>query len=222
MMTNTQIKELFFQQWDAYASGIIEDSDLNSIFNKASLSIFKKLYNNLDLDNSYTTELAPLLKSTTISNSTATINLNQDLLASNPYEKLINVTVTYVDGSKVYTNKVAQPLNDAEVISPYSQGTYRYPRYRYSSTPTSGFTGNESVITIYPTTNITSKTIRYFRDYIPFEFGVGGFDAATCPYGNKTIQMLLDEALKLAGNAYREAQFFQTQSAVQTLDNNNL
>ena len=66
MMTNTQIKELFFQQWDAYASGIIEDSDLNSIFNKASLSIFKKLYNNLDLDNSYTTELAPLLKSTTI------------------------------------------------------------------------------------------------------------------------------------------------------------
>ena len=186
------------------------------------MSVFKKLMNNLDLDNSYTTELAPLIKVTTISNSNSTINLNQDLIADNPYEKLVDLTVSFLDGTNAYTHKVAQPLNDAESISPYSQGTYRYPRYRYSSTNSSGYTGDESVITIYPTSNITSKTIRYIRSYVPFNYGDAGFESANCPYGNRTIQMLLDESLKLAGNAYREANFFQTQSAVQTLDNNNI
>lgn len=221
-MTNQDIKNQALTIWDSYASGIIEDSDLNNFFNKASLSVFKKLYNSLDMDNSYTTELAPLLKEQTVSNTDAYIDTVNDIGdANNIFERLVNLQVTYTVGSKTYT-KVAQPLNDAEAISPYSQGTYRYPRYRYRSTVDDGsYGGNTIMIYIYPSTNITSKTVRYFRDFVTFNFGDAGFEAATCPYGNKTIQMLIDEALKIAAEAYREDGFFQAQSNVQMNDNIN-
>jgi hypothetical protein len=220
-MTNQEIKNIFNQQWDAYASGIIEDSDLNSIFIKSTQIVLKKLYNQLDLDNSYTTELAPLLKEATLATNTAYVDFATDLGATDPFERLVNLEVTYSAGGITYT-KVAQPLNDSEAISPYSQGTYRYPRYRYSSTPTSGYTGSSSRVYIYPSTNITSKNVRYFRDLYPYNWGNGAFEAATSFYGNMTNEMIIDNALQIAANAYREDSFFQTQSGVQANDNRGI
>lgn len=217
-MTNQEIKDIFNQQWDAYASGIIEDSELNSIFQKSTQITLKKLYNQLDLDNAFTTELAPLLKETTLSGSASVIDFAVDLPATDPFERLVNLEVTYVVNGTTYT-KIAQPLNDAEVISPYSQGTFRYPRYRYRSTLTSGYTGNSTVVNIYPSTNITSKNVRYFRDLFPYDFADANFLAATSFYGNMTNEMIIDNALQIAANAYRESGFFQTQSAVQANDN---
>lgn len=217
-MTNQEIKDIFNQQWDAYASGIIEDPELNSIFQKSTQIVLKKLYNQLDLDNSFTTELAPLLKETVLSSSASAIDFAADLPATDPFERLVNLEVTYVVNGVTYT-KIAQPLNDAEVISPYSQGTYRYPRYRYRSSLTSGYTGNSTIVNIYPSTNITSKNVRYFRDLFPYDFGNIAFEAATSFYGNMTNEMIIDNALQIAANAYRENGFFQTQSAVQANDN---
>lgn len=217
-MTNQEIKDIFNQQWDAYASGIIEDSELNSIFQKSTQITLKKLYNQLDLDNAFTTELAPLLKETVLSGSASVIDFAVDLPATDPFERLVNLEVTYVVNGTTYT-KIAQPLNDAEVISPYSQGTFRYPRYRYRSTLTSGYTGNSTVVNIYPSTNITSKNVRYFRDLFPYDFADANFLAATSFYGNMTNEMIIDNALQIAANAYRESGFFQTQSAVQANDN---
>lgn len=221
-MTNQEIKNIFNQQWDAYASGIIEDSDLNSIFQKSTQVVLKKLYNELDLDNSFTTELAPLLKEVVLATTTAVVNFSTDLPALDPFERLVNLEVTYVVGGTTYT-KVAQPLNDSEVISPYSQGTYRYPRYRYLSTANgAAYTGNATVINIYPNTNITSKNVRYFRDLYPYDFGSAPFLSANSFYGNMTNNMIIDNALQIAANAYREDSFFQTQSAVQANDNRGI
>lgn len=217
-MTNQEIKNIFNQQWDAYASGIIEDSDLNSIFQKSAQIVLKKLYNQLDLDNSFTTELAPLLKEFVLGTSSSSIDFAADLPATDPFERLVNLEVTYVVNGVTYT-KIAQPLNDSEVISPYSQGTYRYPRYRYVSSLTSGYTGSSSIVNIYPSNNITSKNVRYFRDLFPYDFADASFLAATSFYGNMTNQMIIDNALQIAANAYRENGFFQTQSAVQANDN---
>lgn len=218
-MTNQEIKNIFDQQWDAYASGIIEDSDLNSIFQKSTQVVLKKLYNQLDLDNSFTTELVPLLKEVTLGNPDAYIDFAVDLPALDPFERLVNLEVTYVVGGTTYT-KIAQPLNDAEAISPYSQGTYRYPRYRYRSTANEvGYSGNSSIVNIYPSTNITSKNVRYFRDIYPYDFSDATFLAATSFYGNMTNEMIIDNALQIAANSYRENGFFQTQSAVQVNDN---
>jgi len=218
-MTNQEIKDIFNQQWDAYASGIIEDPELNNIFQKSTQVVLKKLYNQLDLDNAFTTELAPLLKEFVISNTDAVIDFASDLPATDPFERLVDLEVSYSVGGVVYT-KVAQPLNDAESISPYSRGTYRYPRYRYSSTlSTPNYGGNSSLIRIYPNTNITSKSVRYFRDLYPYDFADANFLAATSFYGNMTNQMIIDNALQIAANAYREDSFFNTQSAVQANDN---
>ena len=217
------IKNEFLNSWDSYASGVVEDTDINVFFQKGALSVFKKLYNNLDLDSSYTSELAPLMKQQTISSSQAYVDFASEVGdVNNPFERLVSLEVTYVVNNKTIGPKVAQPLNAAEQISPYSQGTYRYPRYQYRSTLDDGsYGGNSMRAYIYPSRAITAKTVTYFRDFIPFNFGDAGFEAAECPYGNKTIQMLVDEALKLAANAYREEGFFQTQTAVQTVDNIN-
>ena len=221
-MTNQEIKNIFDQQWDAYASGIIEDADLDSIFQKSTQITLKKLYNQLDLDNSFTTELVPLIKETTLATASSTINVVADLPATDPFERLVNLQITYTVGGVVYT-KIAQPLNDAEAISPYSQGTYRYPRYRYRSTANgASYTGNEGIIAIFPQTNITSKNVRYFRDLYPYDFGDAAFLAATSFYGNMTNEMIIDNALQIAANAYRENGFFQTQSAVQANDNRGI
>ena len=221
-MTNQEIKNIFDQQWDAYASGIIEDADLDSIFQKSTQVVLKKLYNQLDLDNSFTTELVPLIKETVLATTDSTINVVDDLPATDPYERLINLQVTYTVGGVVYT-KIAQPLNDSEVISPYSQGTYRYPRYRYLSTANGvPYTGNQGVISIFPQINITSKNVRYFRDLYPYDFGDAAFLAATSFYGNMTNEMIIDNALQIAANAYRENGFFQTQTAVQANDNRGI
>jgi hypothetical protein len=221
-MTNQEIKNIFDQQWDAYASGIIEDADLDSIFQKSTQVVLKKLYNQLDLDNSFTTELVPLIKETVLATTDSTINVVDDLPATDPYERLINLQVTYTVGGVVYT-KIAQPLNDSEVISPYSQGTYRYPRYRYLSTANGApYTGNQGVISIFPQINITSKNVRYFRDLYPYDFGDAAFLAATSFYGNMTNEMIIDNALQIAANAYRENGFFQTQTAVQANDNRGI
>lgn len=221
-MTNQEIKNIFDQQWDAYASGIIEDADLDSIFQKSTQVVLKKLYNQLDLDNSFTTELVPLIKETVLATTDSTINVVDDLPATDPYERLINLQVTYTVGGVVYT-KIAQPLNDSEVISPYSQGTYRYPRYRYLSTANGApYTGNQGVISIFPQINITSKNVRYFRDLYPYDFGDANFLAATSFYGNMTNEMIIDNALQIAANAYRENGFFQTQTAVQANDNRGI
>jgi hypothetical protein len=218
-MTNQEIKDIFNQQWDAYASGIIEDAELNSIFQKSAQVVLKKMYNQLGLDSSFTTELSPLLKEITLANTDAYIDCAADVPALDPFERLVNLQVTYVVGGTTYT-KIAQPLNDAEVISPYSQGTYRYPRYRYRSTANeANYTGNDTYIYIYPSTNITSKNVRYFRDVFPYDFGDATFLAATSFYGNMTNNMIIDNALQIAANAYREDSFFQTQSAVQANDN---
>lgn len=218
----SDVKTMANTLWDQYASGILEDSDWNVFFQKGALPVFKKLYNSLDADNSYTTELAPLLKEETIATSSEIINFATDVGdADNPFERLVNLQVTYTVGAKTYT-KYAQPLIDSEAISPFSQGSYRYPRYRYLSTNDDGSNGgNEMEVRIYPTDSITSKTVRYFRDFIPFNFGDAAFEAATCPYGNKTIQMLVDEAVKLAAASYREDGFFNVQSNVQVIDNQN-
>lgn len=217
-MTNQEIKDIFNQQWDAYASGIIEDPELNSIFQKSTQIVLKKLYNQLDLDNSFTTELAPLLKEVVLNTSDSFIDFSTALPATDPFERLVNLEVTYSVDGVTYT-KIAQPLNDSEAISPYSKGTYRYPRYRYSSSLTSGYSGSVSMVKIYPSVNITSKNVRYFRDLYPYDFGDANFLAATSFYGNMTNQMIIDNALQIAANAYRENGFFQTQSAVQANDN---
>jgi hypothetical protein len=220
-MTNQEIKDIFNQQWDAYASGIIEDPELDNIFHKSTQVVLKKLYNQLDLDNSFTTELAPLLKEFVLATNASSIDFAVDLPATDPFERLVNLEVTYVVNGVTYT-KIAQPLNDSEVISPYSQGTYRYPRYRYRSSLTSGYTGSSSIVNIYPSNNITSKNVRYFRDLFPYDFGSAPFLAATSFYGNMTNQMIIDNALQIAANAYREDSFFQTQSAVQANDNRGI
>jgi hypothetical protein len=88
-MTNQEIKNIFDQQWDAYASGIIEDADLDSIFQKSTQITLKKLYNQLDLDNSFTTELVPLIKETTLATASSTINVVADLPATDPDRKSV-------------------------------------------------------------------------------------------------------------------------------------
>jgi hypothetical protein len=56
----------------------------------------------------------------------------------------------------------------------------------------------------------------------PYDFGSAPFLAATSFYGNMTNQMIIDNALQIAANAYREDSFFQTQSAVQANDNRGI
>jgi hypothetical protein len=153
-----------------------------------------------------------------LATNASAIDFAVDLPATDPFERLVNLEVTYVVNGITYT-KIAQPLNDAEAISPYSQGTYRYPRYRYRSSLTSGYTGSSSIVNIYPSNNITSKNIRYFRDLFPYDFANAAFLSANSFYGNMTNQMIIDNALQIAANAYRENTFFQTQSAVQVNDN---
>lgn len=215
-MTNLEIKNIFFATWDDYASGEIDDNVLNSHFTKAALVTLKKMFNQYGIDNQYNTDLDPLLKQETLATSASTIDFVDDL--TDPFERLVNVQITYSVDGKTYT-KVAQPLNDNELMSPYSQGTYRYPRFMYKSALSTSGTANQNSIDLMPAVNITSKVVRYFRSYFPYNFGDSGFEAETSPYGNKTNQMIIDNALVIAGNAYREQQFLQTQAGIQTVNN---
>ena len=219
-MTNAEIKSLFFASWDAYVSGIIDDNTLNDHFTKAAMVSLKKLFNQMGLDNQYDTELDPLLKSETISTSASTIDFHSQL--TDPFERLVNLQITYNVSGKIYTDKAAQPLNDNEILSPYSQGTYRYPRFVYVSALSNSASANNSSVVLIPSTNITAKKVRYFREYFPFDFGNNTFESANSPYGTKTIQMIVDNALLIAANAYREDGFFQTQGAIENKDNINV
>jgi len=209
------VKNLFNTSWDSYASGQLEDPQLNDIFTKSTIIVLKKLYNELDFDNSITTELSPLIIEDTPAQVGGVVNLDAQL---NSFERLINVEVSYTGTPYGDITKVAQPIVDAEAMSQYSKGTYRYPRYRYFA----DIANSESSIKIFPPTNISAVNIRYFRDYYPYEFGNVVWEATDCMYGNRTVQMIVDEALKQAAATFREQPYFTMENTTQQQANQPL
>jgi len=189
--TTNQIKEKFWTYIDEYYTGYWDSQRLTYIFQKAVNNIIESKLNFEGSTDKVDDELAPLRVETT---NTFTGDFKLSLDAIN-YKKFGSLLVNYGYGLRVCT-----PMKLNENGSIYSTGTQRYPKYR-----TINESGTVKLI-LEPLTGVSSYNFIYYKapsvsDGTDISFTVSDY---TVKYPNKLVELIIEEASKIAGQIIRE------------------
>jgi hypothetical protein len=185
--TTTQIKEKFWTYIDEYYTGYWDNSRLTYIFQKALNNIIESKLNFEGSTDKIDDELTPLRREVTGTSLPITLSVIQ-------YKKLGSLLVDYGKGYRTCT-----PTKSNEIGSVYSKGTVRSPKYK---------TVNDAgtlKINVEPI-----GAINYFFTYYKnplvsdgtdIDFTISSYDVL---YPNKLIELIIEEASKIAGQIIRE------------------
>lgn len=192
--TTTQIKEKFWTYIDEYYTGYWDNTRLTYIFQKALNNIIESKLEFEGSTDKIDDELTPIRKELT--GSAATI----DLVSIN-YKKYGSLLVDYGKGFRTCT-----PTKSNEIGSVYSTGTARHPKYK---------TINDAgtlKLKIEPATGISSYFFTYYKtplvaDGTDIDFTIASYNVV---YPNKLIELIIEEASKIAGQIIREQELVVT------------
>lgn len=186
--TTTQIKEKFWTYIDEYYTGYWDNTRLTYIFQKALNNIIESKLNFEGSTDKVDDELTPLRREVTGTSLPITLSAIQ-------YKKLGSLLVNYGKGFRQCT-----PTKSNEIGSIYSTGTARYPKYK---------TINDAGVlklNVEPATGVTNYFFTYYKAPLVAEgtdinFTVSSYDVL---YPNKLIELIIEEASKIAGQIIRE------------------
>jgi|688.fasta_scaffold158785_2 hypothetical protein len=191
-MLTSEIKSRFKTLFDEMYSGDMPNGRLTNIFAHAQTNYWEKLMNQYQLNSAITSELKPLIKNITVTPTSNEIDVDT-LIASDDYKRLLALRCTFSDGVTSW----AKELLTEELLSYFSRGTTRYPRY---------YQANNNILIEPASVNCTSANVMYFRK--PFNID---FDTPTddIPYIEISIENIIQEALAVAASIVREDTFYQ-------------
>lgn len=183
-MLPSEIKTLFKTYFDTFSFGY-SNTQLNSIFEKANITYWDKLANQMGLDWQANTDLQPIIKEFEVypaSNRIPTSSITE-------FDRLGTVIPTYVVSGVTYTNP-SKWLNEVNKYSVYSQGTVRNPRHYLI----------DAFIILQPSNTPTVVNGTYLRNPYPINF-VTNVDV---PITDKNVQGIIEIALRNCGVSIRE------------------
>ena len=183
-MLPSEIKTLFKTYFDTFSFGC-SSTQLNSIFEKANITYWDKLANQMGLDWQANTDLQPIIKEFQVypaSNRIPTSSITE-------FDRLGTVIPTYVVSGVTYTNP-SKYLNEVNKYSVYSQGTVRNPRHYLI----------DAFIILQPSNTPTVVNGTYLRNPYPINF-VTNVDV---PITDKNVQGIIEIALRNCGVSIRE------------------
>lgn len=189
--TTNQIKEKFWTYIDEYYTGYWNDQRLTYMFQKAVNNIIESKLNFEGSTDKIDDELSPLR----VQVSGAGVISSLANLSNINYKKFGSLTVDYGHGQRVCT-----PVKLNENGSIYSTGTQRYPKYMMLNN--AGTIG----MSVYPSAGITDAVFIYYKapkvsDGTDIDFTISSY---TVLYPNKLVELIIEEASKIAGQIIRE------------------
>lgn len=189
--TTNQIKKKFWTYIDEYYTGYWDNERLTYIFQKAVNNIIESKLNFEGSTDKIDDELSALRTHVSGNGSGIPLLLNGSL----NYKKLGSLLVDYGNGHRVCT-----PVKLNENGSIYSTGTKRYPKYK-----TLNDAGYLKLL-VEPATGIVSYDFTYYKspsvsDLTDISFTVDEYQVL---YPDKLVELIIEEASKIAGQIIRE------------------
>lgn len=189
--TTNQIKQKFWTYIDEYYTGYWDNQRLTYIFQKAVNNIIESKLNFEGSTDKIDDELAPLRVEVSNTNSgDFSLSIN-----SLKYKKFGSLLVDYGHGYRVCT-----PVKLNENGSIYSTGTERYPKYKTLNN------AGSLVLTVEPKAGISQYNFTYYKapsvaEYTDIDFTISDY---TVLYPNKLVELIIEDASKIAGQIIRE------------------
>lgn len=189
--TTNQIKQKFWTYIDEYYTGYWDNQRLTYIFQKAVNNIIESKLNFEGSTDKIDDELAPLRVEVSNTNS-GDFSLSINTLK---YKKFGSLLVDYGHGYRVCT-----PVKLNENGSIYSTGTERYPKYRTLNN------AGSLALTVEPKSGVSQYNFTYYKapsvaEYTDIDFTISDY---TVLYPNKLVELIIEDASKIAGQIIRE------------------
>lgn len=185
-MTGAGLKNRFLTRASETGSGYWDNTTLNEYVASALINLIDPKVEQYNKSKKITREMQPIIYTTApITPTSGEIDLSKTSATIPTFYSEIKVVVT---AAGITNTATIADLNDS--ISPYASGTARYPKYYIEA----------DKMVIQPST-ATSVTVTYF--IAPVEIDVTD-DAATIPYNDKVLDLLVSMMLVVAGIAERD------------------
>lgn len=200
-MTGLGIGALLDNYIDELGSGFIDSSSKNQIFLKANYNVIEKKIQLFQANNKITTELQPLItKTAALTPINATLDLSPTSVTVPNYYYFIDLAVTSPFRGVNVTN-YAKERQYSQFQSTYTEGDARYPRYYLSN----------GILTIEPA-DAVSAVLTYF--ITPQTIDVTD-NSTEMLYNDKLIQLIIDEAMIIAGIKGRDQIIVQNETMME-------
>lgn len=192
-MLVSAIKSFWKTDYDEMFSGELPTSRLNDVFAEAQTVYWQGIKNSYQLSKSITSLVQQLLIDTTF-----TPNSNNEVLLSSltNYEDIVAIRPVYTVGGITYSEEWAEERLTANLNDKYSDGDYRYPRYRMV----------QGKILLEPAApQCGASQIMFFRTPYVIDFNNPTNDI---PYIDEAIRGIINEALKITARIFREDTYY--------------
>lgn len=174
-------------------SGELPPDRLNNVFAEAQTVFWGRIKSSYQLSKTITSLVQQIL----IDDFVTPNSSNEILLSSlTNYEEFIAVRPVYVVDGVTYSDEWAMERLTENLNDVYSQGTYRYPRYRMT----------QGLIKLEPEApQCGSSEIMFFRIPYVIDFNNPGDDI---PYIDEAVRGIIDEALRITAKIFREDTYY--------------